>query len=223
MFRRIFDLFRPYESKPRRFVPSSPGVPDLWPANGTTPRLNTLDEASTTALISLCEDYWNSCLCTNEDEPIIRDSQVHRHALEIISKRGNEGLAWARESLSHAEYEAREDSVWLISQLAENDRLGDDKEAIASELVTLAVTPPQDDTKEAEAAAVALRALSVIGGSAILAAVRQILTSSDWDDDDNQWECAEILAELTNETFMETEDPVAAAKAWLSANPGNQA
>jgi len=223
VFRRILDLFRPLEPKPCRFVPSSPDVPDLWPTSGTPPRLDTLDEASTAALISLCEDYWNSYLCTNDDEPVIRDSQVHRQALEIISKRGNEGLAWARESLSHAGYDAREDSAWLISQFAENDRLGDDKEAIASELVTLAVTPPQDDTKEAQAATVALRALSIIGGPATLAAARQILTSSDWEDDDNQWECAGILADLTNESFMETEDPVAAAKAWLDANPDNQA
>ena len=60
--------------------------------------------------------------------------------------------------------------------------------------MTLAVTPPQTDSKEAQAASVALHALSIIGGRRCMAAVRTVLTSSAWDEDDNQWECAEILA-----------------------------
>lgn len=219
----MLDFFRSPKPKGRRFVPASPDLPELWPTSGTAPRLHVLDGASTKVLTALCDDYWNSYLATNDDESFIRDSQVHQRTLEIIATRGNEGLKWALERLSHAGYDAREDSASLIGQLAENDMLGDDKEAISGELLKLAVTPPREDTKEAQAASVALRALSIIGGAACMAAVRQVLASSDWDDDDNQWECAEMLAELTNESFMDTEDPVAAAKSWLDANPENDA
>lgn len=223
MFRAIFDLFRVPKPDRRRFVPSSAELPELWPAGSTVPRLGVLDGTSTEVLTSLCDDYWNSYLDTDNDESLIRDFQVHRRALEIIATRGNEGLTWARERLFHANYDAREESASLIRQLAENDMLGDEREAVARELLTLAVTPPKEDTKEAQAASAALHALSVIGGRTCMAAVREVLTSRDWDDDDNQWECAEILAELTGEPFLNAEDPVAAAKAWLDAHPEDEA
>ncbi len=60
-------------------------------------------------------------------------------------------------------------------------------------------------------------ALSVIGGAPCMKAVRAVLTSPDWDDDDNQWEAAEMLADITGESFMNADDPVAAAKMWLHA------
>jgi hypothetical protein len=223
VLRRILNLFRAHEPKKRRCVPSSPDLPELWPDAGTAPRLDVLDDADTRILTALCDDYWNSYLATNVDESFIRDSEVHRRALEIIATRSDEVLPWARQRLSHAGYDAREDAASLIARWAANDILGNDKEAIARELVTLAVTPPNEDTKEAQAAGVALRALSIIGGPQCMAAIRQVLTSRDWDNDDNQWECVKILAHLTNELFMDADDPVAAANSWLAANPTNEA
>lgn len=219
MLRRILDLFRTPELKTRRFVPSSREIPELWPDVGTAPRLDVLDDVDTRILTAICDDYWNSYLATNEDDSFVRAPEVHRRALEIIATRVDEALPWARQRLAHPGYDAREDSATLIAQWAENEMLGREKEAIAFELVTLATTPPIEDTKEAQAAAAALRALSIIGGPQCMAAVRQVLTSQVWDGDDNQWECAEILAELTSQPFMDAEDPVAAAKTWLQVHP----
>ena len=221
MLRRILDMFGTATPKERRFVPSSPDLPELWPDSGTGANLDVLDTASTTTLTQLCDDYWNSFL--DDGDSVVRDSRVQRRAMEIIATRGTEAVSWARQRLAHDGYDAREDCASLIAELAENDELGNEKAAIARDLVTLAVTPPKDDTKEAQAAGVALRALSVIGGTECMAAVRQVLTSPDWDDDENQWECADILATMTSEPFMDAEDAVAEAKAWLNANPQTEA
>ena len=219
MFRRILDLFRRAGPKRHRVIPSSPEIPELWSGADASPRLGVLDDAKTRVLTALCDDYWDSFFAVNDDELFIRNSDVHRRALQIIVQRGNEAISWARQRLSHPNYEAREDSAALIAEWAENEMLGSEKADIAKELAILAVTRPKEDTKEAQAASVALRALSCIGGPQLMTAVRQVLTSNDWNEDDNQWECAEILAGITNEPFMHAKDPVMAAKMWLQAHP----
>jgi len=215
MWQHILNLFRRTQPKNHRFVPSSPDLPELWPQGRDEPRLEVLDKTPTPILMALCDDYWNSFLGQANDDSFVRDSSVHRRVIEILATRAGEALPWARQRLSHPGYDAREDVASLIAQWAENGSLGHEKEATARELVTLAITPPRDDTKEAQAASMALRALTVIGGPHCLAAVRHVLTSADWDGDDNQWDCAEILAESTGEVFMQSDDPVRAAKEWL--------
>lgn len=215
MWQRIMALFRGPQPTNRRFVPSSLDLPELWPQGGNEPRLEVLDNAPTPILMALCDDYWNTFLVEAEDDSFLRDSSVHRRAFEILTVRAGDALPWARQRLSHPGYDAREDAAALIAQWAENGSLGHEKEATARELVTLAITPPSEDTKEAQAASMALRALALIGGRHCLSAVRHVLTSSDWNGDDNQWDCAEILAELTREPFMQSDDPVRAAKVWI--------
>jgi hypothetical protein len=219
MWQRIMTMFRGSKLTNHRFVPSSPDLPELWPQGRDEPRLEVLDNAPTPILMALCDDYWNSFLAEADDDSFVRDSSVHRRALEILATRAGDALPWARQRLSHPGYDAREDVASLIAEWAENDSLGHEKEATARELVTLAITPPKEDTKEAQAASMALRALAVIGGPHCLAAVRHVLASPDWDNDDNQWDCAEILAESTGEPFMQSDDPVLAAKEWIENHP----
>jgi len=221
LLRCLLDIFRRAKSKKQRFSPSSRNLPELWSAGPEHPRLDLLDNAPTEVLSELCDDYWNCLLVarTEFDKFIIPDFRVHRRAIEIIATRGTDALLWARKRLSHADYFAREDAAGLIHQWARAGQLGRSTEAVAVELLTLAVTPPKEDCKEAQAASAALLALSIIGGSACRAAVRHVLTSADWDDDENQWLCAEILAKAENKPFMDTENPIEAARSWLAANP----
>lgn len=219
MLRRLIDMFRRRKSK--RFVPSSRNLPGLWSPDSTDARLDLLDSASTEVLTELCDDYWSSFRVakTAFDEVVIRDSRAHRRVIDIIGARGADALSWAHQRLSDADYFAREDAAGLIYQWARDGQLGSSTEAVAAELLTLAVTPPEEDCKEAQAASVALLALSVIGGSACRDAVRHVLSSADWDDDDNQWMCVKILAEAENQPFMDADNPVVAARRWLTANP----
>lgn len=227
MLRRIINFFRSHPIKEVRYVPSIPDLPSLWSdydGDNREPNLAALDEASTDQLTQLCDDYWNSFQTDDDlDQMIIRDSRVHRRALELLAGRGSESLSWACDRLKHPGYDAREDAALLIMQLAQSKQLGAHAEAIGNELVALALRAPEEDTKEAQAASAALIALSVIGGPACMKAVRGVLTSPDWDEDDNQWQATEILAEITGESFLKAEDPVAAAKAWLAGNCGTDA
>ncbi|QDU80968.1 hypothetical protein Pla110_27050 [Polystyrenella longa] len=218
MFNRLLAYYRRFGSTPKRHVPSSPELPELWSKDGLQPRLEVLTGADTSVLTAICDDYWGSFLVA-QDVSIIRHPDVHHRALEILTTRKNEAVTWACQRLKHENYEAREDAASLIAQLARKGALLDDEQVVAKELRILAVTPPREDSKEAQAATAALIALSIIGGTECMAAVRHVITSADWDDDDNQWECAEILANHTNESFMDSEDPVAAAKEWLQEHP----
>ena len=223
MLRRLLNLFRSPPLKVVRYVPSALELPAIWADAGDNrrvPKLALLESASSAALLRLCDDFWDSYADDDDfEQPMIRDACVYRHALDILATRGRDGLAWAHAHLRHPEYYARQDAASLIWQLAQSGQLGQDAEVIGDELVHLALRPPVEDTKEAQAASAALTALSAIGGSACMKAVRGVLTSPDWDQDDNQWQAAEILAGITTEAFMEANDPVAAAKTWLKANP----
>jgi hypothetical protein len=227
MLRRILNLFRQRPRREVRYVPSIPDLPSLWHGGSLEkrePNLAALDGATTDQLTRLCDDYWDSFLLDDDlEQQIIRDGCVHRRAMELLAARGSESLSWARARLAHRGYDAREDAASLIMQLAQSKQLGQHAEAIGDELVVLALRAPEEDTKEAQAASAALMALSVIGGAPCMKAVRGVLTSSEWDEDDNQWQAAEILAEMTGEPLMEADDPVVAAKAWLDRNPGTQA
>ena len=202
-------------------MPSSPELPSLWRDEGGDIRrlnLTALDEASTKLLTQLCDDYLNNYLDNNSECRVIVDSRAHQRALHLLALRRRECLPWARQLLSHSDYVAREDGASLIMQVAEAHQLGPDEEAVGEELVALALRPPAEDNKEAQAATVALSALSVIGGEACMRGVCGVLSSSDWDQDDNQWFAAEILAEKTGQPFMEAEDLVSAAKKWVKSN-----
>lgn len=221
MLRRILKLFGSLPRKEYRYIPSTRELPWLWIDCGGVrrePNLAVLDTASTQALTQLCDDYWHSYIDDDYDQPAIRDDRIHRRALELLATRGRESLSWARARLRHTGYYAREDAASLIAQIAQSQQLGSEAEGIAEELAVLALRRPEEDPKEAQAASVALWALSFIGGSPCMKAVRGVLNSPEWDDHENQEEAAGILARIAGTSFVEAEDPVAAAKAWLSAN-----
>ena len=222
---RIFNLFRPPPRREVRYVPSTPTLPALWPDNEggkREPNLAVLEGAPTDSLTQLCDDYWNSYLDDDFDQTLFRVSRVHQRALELLATRGSDSRLWARARLKHPEYYVRQDAAYLIMKIAQFGQLGPDAAAIGEELVFLALRVPVVDSKEAQAASVALSALSIIGGSACMKAIRGVLTSPDWDQDDNQWLATEILADITAESFMEADDPVSAAKTWLAANSGTK-
>lgn len=83
----------------------------------------------------------------------------------------------------------------------------------------MATRPIEEDTKEVEANAVALGALSRIGGPRIIPTLREILTSPRWEQDDLSWEAALILGVILRVPFDESKDPVASAREWLALNP----
>ena len=90
---------------------------------------------------------------------------------------------------------------------------------MASELASLATRRWVDDRKEVQANTAAIRALQMIGGDTCLATMRQILTSREWNNEDVQWDAARIFSDLIGQQFIESSDPVQAAKDWIRANP----
>jgi hypothetical protein len=127
-------------------------------------------------------------------------------------------VGWARQRLRHFGYDAREDAAYLLRALAGDGKLGSDEAAVAVELASLATRPWQEDTKEIQANTAAMSALHMIGGKICHATMRQILTSSEWDNDDIQWDATSILSDLTGQPFMQASNPVQAAKDWLRSN-----
>lgn len=218
MLQRIIQYF----AKPKtniRYIPSSPALPELWPANARSARLVTLDDASPSVLMDLCDDYWNSFLEPDGDMmPTIRDRDVVTRSLEILGLQNLEPatLSWARARLKHPGYDAREDAASFIGNLAQRNWLGKEKDPIAQELVTLAVTPWLEDPKETQASTAAIQSLLVLGGPALMEAIRKVLNSKEWEGDDHQFNCACVLGDLIKQPFMSAKDPVAAAKDWLA-------
>jgi hypothetical protein len=169
----------------------------------------------------MCEGIWNSYLGDDDDDDaaVTRDSQVHQAVLSELSKRGPESVVWAIRQLDHRAYEAREECAELLRTIAKSEGLGGHLARAVSALEKLALRPVEEDNKEAVAATTALYALDVIDGEACVRAARRVLTSPEWDDDDNQWTAAELIERHTGRSFMDSEDPVAAAKNWIAANP----
>jgi hypothetical protein len=202
------------------FAPDSPDLPTLWNRNeGSRAKSNlaVLDGASTDTLQSLCDGYWNSFLDeekSDDDSTVIRDGNIPIRALEILKMRGAEVLPWARERLTHRGYDAREHAAWLIGELAAKGLLGSERDAVAKQLAELATRPWEEDPKEIQANDSAVMALRRIGGPICISTLKKILVSPEWDQDDLQWNAAEMLSEVVGQPFMQSEDPVRAAKEW---------
>jgi hypothetical protein len=163
---------------------------------------------------------WNFYLSEDDDDDsITRDGQVHQSVLSELAARGSECVDWAIRQLDHRAYEAREECAQLLQTISESQGLGAHRGYAIAALEKLAVRPWEEDTKEAVAASVALSALHAIDGEACVRASRRVLTSPDWDEDDHQWAAAELIERHTGQSFMSSSDPVAAAKAWIAADP----
>ncbi len=79
----------------------------------------------------------------------------------------------------------------------------------------MATRPVSDDSKEAQANTAAVIALGKIGDRQGVAALRHVLTSDEWTDDDIQWDAAEALGQIVGEPFADGEKPILAAREWL--------
>ncbi|AMV37759.1 HEAT repeat domain-containing protein [Planctomyces sp. SH-PL62] len=213
---------------PVRFVPSSEKLPGLWSDSTnnlfeTRPDSSLLPGASTEALEELCDDFWNSFSPGFEEDTmeatVVTDPNVHNAAIEELASRGLQALPWARSRLRHSCHLAREGAAWLVGELCSKHPLDDEVDAVIGELSDLATRPIEEDTKEVQANALALVALSKIGGPKIVPTLRRILTSPEWEQDDLIWQSALILGIVLDLPFGESQDPPASAREWLTSNP----
>jgi len=122
--------------------------------------------------------------------------------------------------LIHPDYDARECGAFLLGQLGQRRQLGDAEAAVVAELGALTQRPIEEDCKELQAVDAAIHALAETGHPAGILFLRAVLFSDDeWLSGDSQWAAAHSLARLVGESIGEAADPVAAARAWLSAHP----
>ena len=141
-------------------------------------------------------------------------------AYNELATRGPEIRDWCRGLLGHSDYDARECGAFLLGQLGGRGQLGDVVEAVVAELGVLTRRPVEEDSKETQAIAAAIEALAEIGSSAGVRHLRTVLLSEDeFLLGDTQWSAADALGRLVGQPFMEADDPVSAARAWLAAHP----
>jgi hypothetical protein len=224
MLRRFWNVLLGRRTKRTVVVPDSERLPAIWIRGSTgfpRPNLTVLSTADTKILTELCDIYWYSSLedIEQDDVVVIRDRSICRQSLEILGERGSEVIEWARRRLQHPGYDAREEAACLLGTVAARGKLGSEERAIAAELASLATRPWHEDPKELQANNAAMNALRTIGGDICLTTMRKIIESPEWDDNDIQWDAAQILSDAIGQKFMETSHPVQAAKAWIRSNP----
>jgi len=141
-------------------------------------------------------------------------------AYNELATRGPEIRDWSRGLLTHPDYDARECGAFLLGQLGGRGQLGSAVEAVVSELGALTRRPVEEDQKETQAIDAAIGALAEIGSPAGVQYLRAVLLSEDeFLLGDTQWGAADALERLVGEPFMETADPVGAARVWLASRP----
>lgn len=185
-------------------------------------------DMSVASLTAICDAYWDRLINGPHVPPqdAFSASEVSTYnqyvqAMNELGTRGPEILEWAIARVRHSEYDAREQAAWLLGELATRNQLGDKKPSAIDELTWLATRSVEEDTKEAQGNTAAVLDLGKLGDRRAVVALRHILTSPDWDDDELQWDAAGTLGNLLRESFAKSEDPVAAAKAWLERHPND--
>jgi HEAT repeat protein len=194
--------------------------------SGDQPGTTGLEDASSQELMDVCDAYWKqlaepstgSLADAFTPEAAARyDSYVN--AINELSTRGPEILTWATSRLAHPEYDAREQAAFLVGQLGARNQLGDQLETTIDQLSELATRSVVEDGKETQANTAAVMALGKIQHTNGLSALRLILTSPEWRDDELPWDAADAVGKIVNESFMDGDDPVTAAREWLKAHP----
>jgi hypothetical protein len=110
--------------------------------------------------------------------------------------------------------------AFILGEVGRRKQLGEHLEQVISELAGLATRSVGAENKEAQANSAAVTALGNIADRRALPALRHILTSEEWNQDDLQWNAAMILGNLVSEDFKEKgTGVVAAAQAWLRSHP----
>lgn len=185
-----------------------------------------LEDAPAEELMVLCDTYWeqlseprNESLTDAFTQAATDRYNEYVNAINELSTRGPEILPWALDRVTHPDYDAREQAAFLLGQLGARKQLGDQLDASVERLCELATRSVQEDNKEIQANTAAVIALGEIGHDKGVSALRRILTSSEWDDDEIQEDAAESLGRIVEESFVESDDAVAAARAWLDARP----
>jgi hypothetical protein len=188
----------------------------------------SLDGRSNEELMAVCEAHWQAL-----EAPDSAGRSVSPEALEgfnryvaasnALSERGPEVVTWARGLLTHPLYEARESGALLLGRLGQRGVLGEARAAIVAELGALANRPAAADDKDLQANDCAIMALGMIGDPGAIRPLRQILFSPRNDpESDPHWTAAEALGQIVKEPFVDSNDPIDAAKAWLHAHPDDE-
>ena len=175
--------------------------------------------------MAICDEYW-SALADATSTAEAREAQSFMHynryvaALNELTKRGPEIRDWCRGLLVHPDYDAREQGAFLLGLLGRRKQFGDAEMDVIAELAALTRRPIEEDGKEVQAVDAAVGALADIGHPAGIPAIRAVILSEDeWLNGDSQWSAAGALGRLVGQSFMDSPDPVAAARAWLAAHP----
>jgi PBS lyase HEAT-like repeat len=185
---------------------------------------NRLAEVPTQELMDRCDAYWEWLGRPRSEKSSGVDARSrygeYVAAVNELATRGPDIVDWATLRLTHAEFDSREQAAFLLGEISGQHPLGPRLDAVVAALSTLATRPVSDDSKEAQANTAAVIALGKIGDRQGVAALRQVLTSGEWaDDDDIQWDAVEALGQIVDESFVEADEPILAAREWLTAHP----
>jgi hypothetical protein len=173
------------------------------------PKLPDMDSLSSDQLMAICDRFWS---------PGSIEYGEFVLAFNVLARRGPEIRDWCRRLLTHPDYWARESGAFLIGQLDSRGQLGDALEAVVAELGALTRRPMEHDGKESQAIDAAIAALAEIGHPTVLTHIWAVLLSdNNWLAGDTQWAAAEALDRLVGQPFMESPDPVEAAREWLAS------
>lgn len=191
---------------------------------GVEPPFSGLEDVSSDRLMSICDSYWDSLGKDAHFEDAFSPGALvgyneYVSAINELGKRGMEIWSWAVARIHHSEYDAREQAAWLIGELGARGELKEQLDQAIGELSWLATRQWGDETKEVQANTAAVMALAKIADYRAVPALREILTSSYWADDDLSWDAADALGQIVGENFMEQESPEAAARDWLDSHP----
>jgi HEAT repeat protein len=171
--------------------------------------------------MAICDDYWNTFVAAAP--PGVRTAwSLERYtryvqALNELTQRGPEICDWCRRLLVHPDYNAREHGAFLLGQLGKRRLLGDAEASVVAELGALTQRPVEEDGKELQAVDAAICALADIGDPAGIPHLRAVLLSERLRGD-SQWDAADALGRLVAQPFMESADPVGAARTWLETH-----
>ena len=161
--------------------------------------------------MAVCEAYWQA------DGKVSGNDVVE--AERVLWERGQEILAWCRDLLRRADYVPRETGAGLLGSLGARGQLGEDLDAVVAELGQAVRYVDPDEPKSAQAADAAFQALIDIGTRPSLAQVRAVLMADVADElADDLEEVITTLQTLTGENFLEADDALEAARAWLLAH-----
>lgn len=136
-----------------------------------------------------------------------------------MDRRGPEIRDSCRELLAHPDYSARESGAFLLGRLGSRGQHGGAAVAVVSELGALTRRLVEEDAKELQAIGAAADELAEIGSTADVLPLRAVLLSKDeFLVEDTQWDAAAALVRLVGQPFMEADDSLIAARAWLASH-----